>query len=102
MRLTRVFVAANDDYSMMDREELLLKALHHESTARCVTAERLVLKHLGGGCQMALGALATESDGEIFLRAVFIPDSEGTVFTAEASATTAEDVARRVADQLLS
>ena len=85
-----------------DREELLLKALHHESTARCVAAERLVLKHLGGGCQMALGALATESDGEIFLRAVFIPDSEGAVLTAEASATTAEDVARRVADQLLS
>ena len=51
---------------------------------------------------MALGALATESDGEIFLRAVFIPDAEGPILSGEASASTAEEVASRVAHQLLS
>jgi hydroxymethylbilane synthase len=85
-----------------DPAEALLKALHHDSTARCVEAERLVLKHLGGGCQMALGALATESGGEIFLRAVFIPDAEGPILSGEASASTVEEVASRVANQLLS
>jgi hydroxymethylbilane synthase len=33
--------------------------LHHEPTARAVTAERAFLAHLGGGCNVPLGAHAT-------------------------------------------
>lgn len=85
-----------------DRAVDLLSALHHEVTARCVEAERLVLKHLGGGCHLALGALATEARGEISLKAVFIPTPEEPTLSAEASASTPPEVARLVADQLLS
>ncbi len=50
----------------------LLRVLHHEDTARCVTAERELLKTLGGGCSLPLGALATVEDGEIRIRS-FLP-----------------------------
>lgn len=46
----------------------LLRALHDDSTAACVHAERALLHHLGGGCQAPLGALATIRDGELHLR----------------------------------
>ena len=85
-----------------DRAVELLRSLHDEGTAQCVGAERLVLKHLGGGCHLALGALATESRGTIALMAVFIPDPEGPTLSAEAFASTPEEAARLVADQLLS
>lgn len=47
----------------------LLAAIHHEPTARCVAAERDLLKSLGGGCHMPLGARATIADGKISLLA---------------------------------
>ena len=87
-----------------DRAAELLSTLHHETTARCVTAERLVLKHLGGGCHLALGALATESGGIISLGGVYVADqlAEPIVLrTANASASSPEEAARLVADQLL-
>ena len=84
-----------------DRSVALLQSLHDQRTAQCVEAERLVLKHLGGGCHLALGALATEADGTINLQAVFIPDPEGPTLAAEASAPTPTEAARLVADQLL-
>ena len=50
----------------------LLRGLHHEDTARCVTAERNLLKELGGGCSLPLGALATVENGEVRIRS-FLP-----------------------------
>jgi len=85
-----------------DRAVELLSALHDPMTARCVEAERLVLKYLGGGCQMALGALATECSGIISLKAVFIPSPEAPLRSACASALSADQVALLVANQLLS
>lgn len=53
----------------------LLAEIHHEPTARCVAAERDLLKSLGGGCHMPLGARATIVDGKISLLAgIFEPD----------------------------
>ena len=85
-----------------DRAVELLRSLHDEGTARCVGAERLLLKHLGGGCHLALGSLARETCGTISLQAVFIPDPEGPTLSAEASASTPGEAARLVADLLLS
>jgi hydroxymethylbilane synthase len=52
-----------------------LAAIHHEPTARCVSAERDLLRSLGGGCHMPLGALATIGDGRLRLVAgLFEPD----------------------------
>lgn len=49
-----------------------LQALHCPATAACVAAERALLRRLGGGCHMALGALARPMDGQqLHLRAVY-------------------------------
>lgn len=85
-----------------DRAVELLRALHDATTARCVEAERLVLKYLGGGCHLALGALATESAGGLSLRAAFVPDEKAAPRFAEATGFEAAEVARNITDQLLS
>ena len=46
-----------------------LQSLTDRDTARCVTAERSLLKRLGGGCHLPLGCLATLEDGAIRLQA---------------------------------
>ena len=46
----------------------VLQPLHHEETARCVTAERDLLHALGGGCSLAFGALARMENGKIHLQ----------------------------------
>ncbi len=51
----------SDDSRMLDA----LGAIHDETTALCVTAERDLLYRLGGGCSMPLGALVTR-DGAGF------------------------------------
>jgi hydroxymethylbilane synthase len=85
-----------------DSTEELLSILNHAPTARCVEAERLVLKHLGGGCHLALGALAQEAESGISLSAIFIPQPDASPLTAAAVAPSPTEVARMVADQLLS
>jgi hydroxymethylbilane synthase len=48
-----------------------LGALHDPDLARCVTAERELLRRLEGGCHLPLGCFATlETDGAVQLRAV--------------------------------
>jgi hydroxymethylbilane synthase len=52
----------------------LLASIHHEPTARCVNAERELLRQLGGGCGLPLGTLATIVNGEVHLQAaIFKP-----------------------------
>jgi hydroxymethylbilane synthase len=87
-----------------DPAEAIVSALHDPVTARCVRAERLVLKHLGGGCHLALGTLALEHLGVMSLKAVFVPDQNDrrSLRSAEAVAPTPEEAARLVAAKLLS
>jgi len=82
----------------------IVSVLHDPATADCVQAERLVLKHLGGGCHLALGALALARDGMMSLKAVFIPDQNDrrSLRSAESAAPTPEEAARLVAAKLLS
>ncbi len=54
-----------DDTAVLE----ILRAIHHEPTARCVTAERDLLRALGGGCHIPLGAKAWIENGELCLRA---------------------------------
>lgn len=91
-----IAVETRQDDPMVD----LLHVLHHEATACCVTAERLVLKYLGGGCHLALGVLAVLTEGNIFLRAVFVPNETSVPRSACATAPTPAAAARLVADQL--
>ena len=70
-------------------EREALAALHDPAVARCVEAERELLRLLGGGCHLPLGALATpEADGAIRLRAAL-----GTVDEAVRSARVARAAA---------
>lgn len=46
-----------------------LESLNDRHSARCVDAERSLLKMLGGGCHLPLGCLATEDDGAVRLQA---------------------------------
>lgn len=78
-----------------------LRVLHDETTARCVEAERLVLRHLGGGCHLALGAHATSAREMLCLRAVFQPAADAHR-SAKASGPDPGSVALDVASQLLS
>ncbi|HLB34731.1 MAG: hydroxymethylbilane synthase [Verrucomicrobia bacterium RIFCSPHIGHO2_12_FULL_41_10] len=77
-------------------------ALHDEKTAKCVQAERLLLQYLGGGCHMALGALATldESSQQIALKGVYVPYAGATPREGEARGATPEEVALLVMTQL--
>jgi hydroxymethylbilane synthase len=54
----------------------LLKPIHHEETARCVEAERDLLRKLGGGCSLPLGALGTWENGAVRLQTFWL-DSDG-------------------------
>jgi hydroxymethylbilane synthase len=47
----------------------LLSTIHHEPTARCVNAERELLRQLGGGCGLPLGTRAEIFNGELRLQA---------------------------------
>jgi hydroxymethylbilane synthase len=87
----------------VDQAGVIASVLHDPVTARCVGAERLVLKHLGGGCHLALGALAEERGGMMSLRAVYVPDQNDrrSLRSAGAEAPTPEEAARLVAAKLL-
>ena len=87
-----------------DRAAELLLPLHDPTTSRCVEAERLVLKHLGGGCHLALGALATERNGTMSLSGVYVADQLSetvSLRTGSATASSPAEAARLVAEQLL-
>jgi hydroxymethylbilane synthase len=54
--------------------KLLLQAIHHVDTALCVNAERDLLRSLGGGCSLPLGARAVIRDGEVHLIAALFEE----------------------------
>jgi hydroxymethylbilane synthase len=78
----------------------LCRELNDESTFQCVTAERALLRALGGGCQMPIGAYATLKGTELHLRAISFLTNK--VRRAEASGPVNEAAAlgEKVAAQL--
>ena len=80
-----------------------LSAVNHAPTFAAVTAERELLRLLGGGCQAPVGALGIVNDeGGLALRAVVFPADGGPPRRAEArgEARHATVVARDAAGQL--
>jgi hydroxymethylbilane synthase len=77
--------------------------LHHAADAACVLAERAVSRALAGSCEVPLGAYAINENGELWLRG-FVSTPDGTrMARAElrGSAAEAEDLGKRLADELL-
>ena len=75
--------------------------LHHEATARAVTAERAFLAALGGGCNVPLGAYASLSADGLHLRAFVARPDGTTILRGEARGEDAEEVGRRLAADLI-
>ncbi|MDR3289252.1 MAG: hydroxymethylbilane synthase [Peptococcaceae bacterium] len=79
----------------------LLKGIHHEATGKIVRAERALMRHLEGGCQIPIGALGTMRGQEICLDGL-IASLDGTrILRASACGTVPEDVGREAGQRLL-
>lgn len=77
--------------------------VNHTPTAQAVQAERALLRALGGGCQVPLGAIATvEADVLVLRAAVLRPDGSARVEgTGRGAAKDAETVGQDLAERLL-
>jgi hydroxymethylbilane synthase len=70
-----------------ERMRQLLAPLHHETTARCVQAERALNRYLQGGCQVPIACYAEEEGDELWLRGLVGDPEGGTLLRAEARGT---------------
>ena len=79
-------------------------ALDDPPTHTAVAAERAVLRALGGGCQVPIGARATVADGRLELLAMVASPDGSTLIRvrAEGAAAEAESIGAAVAEDLLS
>jgi len=81
----------------------LLKAVNHEPTLQAVTAERIVLRELEGGCQVPVGCYTIFENGKIQLSA-FVSSVDGSRYLREdlnGDAEQSEQLAYRIAEKLL-
>jgi hydroxymethylbilane synthase len=81
--------------------QTLVAKLDHAPTRLTVTAERALLRTLGGGCQVPVGAHAVLIDGGLNLRAVVASPDGTRVVRDELSGASPEDVGARLGEQLL-
>jgi hydroxymethylbilane synthase len=78
----------------------LCRELNDETTFQCVTAERALLRALGGGCQTPAGAHATLAGTELRLRAVWFFEGKARRAEARGAVNDAAGLGERVAAQL--
>jgi len=81
----------------------LLCQLDDEATRQAATAERAMLRALGGGCQVPIGALAVRQEQDLVLRgAVLSPDGSRRIEASmKGPAVAAEMLGCHLAEQLL-
>lgn len=82
-----------------------LSALSDTTTTICVSAERALSRHLGGGCQVPIAAYAQQQGDEVFLTAR-VADVDGSQILAvegraPATVAEAEALGTRLGEQLL-
>lgn len=85
------------------RGEAAARMLNHPETHAAVSAERALLRGLGGGCQVPIGAHAAVQGGRLILRAVVVsPDGSALVRREAAGAVEdPESTGQRLAEELL-
>jgi len=83
--------------------EELAKRLEHRESRVAVTAERAVLRALGGGCQVPIGAYATVQDEVVQLRAIIVSPDGTDIIRKRASGASrdAEIIGRALGEELL-
>jgi hydroxymethylbilane synthase len=81
----------------------LLKKIDHKITRQCATAERSLLKTIGGDCDTAVGGLATIKKNELILSAQLFSDDGEKTFTYEATGKQedGENIGKVVGEKLL-
>jgi hydroxymethylbilane synthase len=81
----------------------ILARLDDPATHQAVRAERAMLRGLGGGCQVPIGALTTISGSTLSLRGVVLPPDGGRRVQREITGSLheAEQLGMRLADELL-
>jgi hydroxymethylbilane synthase len=68
-----------------DRTAVLVAAIEHPDSRRCVEVERAFLAELGGDCSLPAGAHAQLADGALRLRGVLAADVEGPLLVEQAT-----------------
>ncbi|MFC2035238.1 hydroxymethylbilane synthase [Chloroflexota bacterium] len=81
----------------------IVAPLNHLPTMQCITAERVFLRTLGGGCQAPIAALATVHGARLKLKGMIANthSSEMLTGTEEGSATAPEELGIALAEKLL-
>ncbi len=94
--------AVGIEYRQSDtRTAELLAPLQHDLTARCVRAERAMVRKLDGGCDVPIASYAIIEGDQLWLRGrVGSPDGETLLF-AESRGSDPEALGNTVATQLL-
>jgi hydroxymethylbilane synthase len=89
--------ARADDWETLEA----VAPIDHQDSHAAFDAERSLVAHIGGGCALPLGALATVEPGAIRMIAVVATADGSRVVRAEVEAATPEGTAERAATELL-
>lgn len=83
--------------------QALIAPLNHPDTFDCVSAERALCRHLGGGCQVPVAAFARLENDQLFLRGLVANQTGSILLRAQGHAprTAACALGVQVADSLL-
>jgi hydroxymethylbilane synthase len=86
-----------------DRVRAIVARIDDPAAAAALVAERAVVRRLGGGCQMPIGAYAADRDGRLDLTGVVVSLDGARAVRADATgdAADADDLGATVAEQLL-
>ena len=79
----------------------VLESINHELTLKRVAAERSLLRGVGGGCQIPLGADSKIEGSEVLLKGVMLSQDGKKKITAEAKGIDPEKVGEEVSVKLL-
>jgi hydroxymethylbilane synthase len=81
--------------------ETVRGALNHSPTERAVQAERNMLRTLGGGCRVPVGALAVAREDDVRLRGIVASPDGAIVYRGDAMGSDPDEVGERLAQDLL-
>ena len=81
--------------------ETVRGALNHLPTERAVQAERNMLRTLGGGCRVPVGALAVARDDDVRLRGIVASPDGALVYRGDAMGSDPDEVGERLGQDLL-
>ncbi len=84
-----------DDHDILE----MIEKINHKETELATKAERALLKHLEGGCQIPIGAFAFVSNGKIKLSAM-ISNLDGTFMVRDSMEGDLDDDAEKIGFEL--